>query len=79
MRHTNHYLFSPATKLFLRIALPILTLVSITFLISYLQRNQLDPIMAKIFFRPLMEYVLAGITLTAGFSWLIDKLSWEHS
>ena len=79
MQHANHSPFSPAAKLFLRIALPILTLVSVAFLISYLQKSQLEPIMAKLAFRPLLEYVLAGITITAVFSWLIDRLSLERS
>lgn len=77
MQSANKCPLTPAAKLFLRISLPILTLASVTLLIAYLQQREIEPITAQLSFRPLLEYVLAALTVTAGFSLLIDRLSRE--
>ena len=73
--HHAKFTFSAAAKLFLRIALPLLTLTSIALLIAYLQQRQIEPIMARVIYRPLLEYIVAGWVVTSFFSLLIDTLA----
>ncbi|MBE6602429.1 MAG: hypothetical protein E7637_08020 [Ruminococcaceae bacterium] len=65
------------TKLFLRIALPMLVTSLVTLLISYLQMRDVDPILATNRCQPLLEYPVAGIALTAGGAVLIELVSRE--
>ena len=65
---------SPATRTFLRIALSILILSSVTLLVAYLGDRAIDPITAKYDYRPLLEYPIAGLTITAGGSFLIEYI-----
>ena len=48
------------TKLFLRIALPLILLVAVYVLISYLIALSTDPIMANSFYPPLAEYIFSS-------------------
>lgn len=56
---------SRPTKLFLRIALTLCLLSSIALLISYLDARREWVAMANLFYRPLLEYILAALAVTS--------------
>lgn len=60
--------------LYLRIVLPITVICSVALLIFCLQEMGRDPVMAKHFYRPLVEYPLAALTIAAGGGVLIDYI-----
>lgn len=78
MNQTEHCRISRLTKLFLRIALPLLVLSSLTLLLFCQQECRLDPVYAKHFYRPLLEYPIAGLTITAAGALLIDYIQRNH-
>jgi len=60
--------------LYLRIALPFTVIFSVALLIFCLQELSRDPVLAKHFYRPLVVYPLAGLTIAAGGGLLIDYI-----
>lgn len=75
MKFANFQPPSRYTRLFLRIALPILLFSLVTLLLSYLDQRAVDPINAKHRCRPLLEYPVAGFAITAGGAVVIELLS----
>lgn len=74
MKSASSYRLSKKATLFLRIALPLLVLSSLTFLLFYLEEHHRAPIYAKHFYRPLIEYPLSGLTITAAGALFIDYI-----
>jgi len=74
VKQTTHFPISRLARLYFRIALPILTLSSLTLLIFCLREFQREPLFVKHFYRPLLEYPIAGLTLTAAGGILIDYI-----
>lgn len=71
-KHTRA--LSRCAVLYLRIALPIVLLSSVTLLIFCLQELGRDPVWAKHLCRPLVQYPLAGLTLATGGGLVIDYI-----
>ncbi len=74
MNPTEFRELSRMAKLFLRIALPLLVLSSLTLLLFCQQECRRDPVYAKHFYRPFLEYPVAGLTITAVGALLIDYI-----
>ena len=74
MNPTKIRRISRMAKLFLRIALPLLVLSSLTLLLFCQSECHRDPVYAKHFYRPLLEYPVAGLTITAAGALLIDYI-----
>ena len=64
-----------ATKLLLRIALPLILLSSLALLFSYLEAREVSIHMAKFTYRPALEYFLAALTVTGAGVLLIEAVS----
>ena len=74
MKQANMRSLSRRAILYLRIALPIVLLSSVTLLIFCLQEWGHDPVWAKHACRPLVQYPLAGLTIAAGGGLAIDYI-----
>ena len=56
---------SRPSRLFLRIALALILIVSVALTISYLDARKEWAAMANLAYRPLLEYILAALSVTA--------------
>ena len=74
MKQANMRSLSRRAILYLRVALPIVLLSSVTLLIFCLQEWGHDPVWAKHVCRPLVQYPLAGLTIAAGGGLAIDYI-----
>ena len=63
---------SRPSRLFLRIALALILIVSVALTISYLDARKEWAAMANLAYRPLLEYVLAAISIAAAGVLLIE-------
>lgn len=72
-KHPLPFLCAQA-RLFLRIALPLVLVASVTFLISYLQSRAHDPVVANRLYPVLLEYLIAGVVITEAGAVLIDYI-----
>lgn len=64
-----------AARIYLRIALPIVMLSLIALLIAYLDARRLDPVGANYYYPLLLEYPVAGLTITAAGTTLIEYIT----
>ena len=63
-----------ATRLLLRIALPLILLSALALLFSYLEARNASLHMANVLHREMLEYVLAALTVTAAGTVLIEAV-----
>ena len=63
------------TKILLRIALPLILLVAVYILVSYLVSLEHDPVMANSIYPPLAEYILASLLITAAGAFMIQSVN----
>lgn len=63
----KHPIHTPSrpSRLFLRIALALILTVSVALMLSYLDAREEWAAMANLAYRPLLEYILASISITA--------------
>ena len=67
-----------AARIFLRVALSLITLASIAILLSYLDARKLDRVLADHYYSALLEYPIAALSITAGGLYLIEAVDREH-
>ncbi len=67
-----------AARIFLRVALALITLVSIALLLSYLDARELDRVFADHYYSTLLEYPFASLVITAGGVCLIEAVDRER-
>ena len=60
------------TKLWLRLALPLILLTSIGILISYLDARTQNSVLANLYYPAMMEYIFAALLITVGGVFLIE-------
>ena len=63
----------------LRICLWLTTLSAITLMLSYLEARTASPVLANINYPPMLEYIIAAITITAGGFLLLTLVEREDS
>ena len=57
---------SKSARRLLRICLQIIILSAVTLLLSYLEARAASPLLANINYPPMLEYIIASITITVG-------------
>ena len=66
MKPIHNDMISRPQQILLRICLGLTLLSSIALLISYLEARTLAPLRATIEYLPMLEYIFAALTITAG-------------
>ena len=66
-----------AGRTLLRIALPLILLVSVALLLSYLDARAADPMDANSYYPLLVEYIIASLAVTAAGAFVIELVSRE--
>lgn len=74
MRHVNALLPGKYARLFLRIALPLILLSTVTLLLSYLGERDLHPLLARQSYAAYLEYTVASFVMSAVGALLISYL-----
>ena len=79
MKKIDLKLRSRSARGLLRATLALTTLVAVVVLVSYLQQACLAPASAAYIHRAMLEYLLAGVTISLGGALLVEAISLEDT
>jgi len=79
LKKSKPLLQSREARLLLRLSMAIITVVSVTVLISYLHQAQTLPATAAYRHRAMLEYLIAGVTISVGGTLLVEVTTLEDT